>query len=163
MRPAFHEKTQAGIKYAWHSVIDAGGMEVWHGNCKIYHQNGQLMEDGEYVFGKKCGIWRVWHDNGNLAEEGKLLDGVDDGEWMYWRRYGSLAERGNWKLGLAHGTWEVHLKLGRMLIGEWRDGERWNGECYTNGRYTKHTDGVLLIEGTLLDIFDIADADEELR
>jgi len=161
-QPVVREESLCGgrIKRSWHVVTDASGTEVWHGNYKLWHQNDQLMEEGDYVWGKKCGVWTSWHDNGVKAQQGLMLDGVDHGEWKYWRRDGSLAEVGHWKLGKPHGVWEVHLKSGRILVGEWRDGERWDGECYTNGRYTKHVKAVLVCEGMLRQVFGIADEDE---
>jgi antitoxin component YwqK of YwqJK toxin-antitoxin module len=147
------EQYQAGgrIKEEWECIPDKDGKEIRHGVAKIFHQNGQLMEQGLYIYGKKCGKWTAFHNNGIKAEEGLVLDDLDEGIWQYWDETGRLVESGTWKQGKPDGKWFVYLKSGRVLEGAWKDGERWDGECYTNGRYTLHLNGKLIREGMLED------------
>ena len=48
---------------------------------EIYHDNGQLSQEGKYVNGKQEGEWKSFHDNGQLKWQGKYVNRKQEGEW----------------------------------------------------------------------------------
>jgi len=41
---------------------------VLHGWSQLYYMNGQLKEEGNYVYGRKRGIWKFWDGTGRLRK-----------------------------------------------------------------------------------------------
>ena len=42
---------------------------------KLYYENGQLKEEGNYVNGKKEGLFKVYYENGQLEKEVDYVNG----------------------------------------------------------------------------------------
>ncbi|HMO64973.1 MAG TPA: hypothetical protein PKE47_07080, partial [Verrucomicrobiota bacterium] len=60
-----------------------------HGEWKWYRENGELMQTGAFVDGRRTGVWRRYRPDGSLLDEGTY-----DGEHKI----------GEWKTCDAHGT-----------------------------------------------------------
>ena len=45
------------------------------GLLRVWHENGQLWMEGNYVNGKKNGLHREWHENGRLLSEKNYVNG----------------------------------------------------------------------------------------
>lgn len=59
------------------------------GSFVIWYENGQKMQEGQYVNGKKDGLWSRWYDNGQKWAEGVTKQGKLEGLWQLWRPDGS--------------------------------------------------------------------------
>ena len=55
-----------------------------------YWSNRNLWSEGNFVDGKKTGLWKYYYINGNLQWEGNFVDGKDTGLWKYYNREGQL-------------------------------------------------------------------------
>ena len=51
-----------------------------------FHHNGPLESSGNFVNGKREGIWEFYHDNALLYSKGIFIDGVRDGIWDYYNK-----------------------------------------------------------------------------
>ncbi len=66
-------------------------MSIVNGIVKRWHENGQLMIEGAYRYGKGDGIYKYWLDNGQLMLVGAYKDSKKDGVWKSWHEDGRLA------------------------------------------------------------------------
>jgi len=55
-----------------------------------FHKNGVKKAEGQYIDGKKEGLWISWHRNGERESEGEYIDGQRDGRWREWDPDGKL-------------------------------------------------------------------------
>ena len=53
------------------------------GNVKKYDENGQLKEEGEYLYGERFGLWKTYI-NGKLHKEAEYLDGKYNGKVKFY-------------------------------------------------------------------------------
>ncbi len=49
-----------------------------------WHANGQRQIAGEFRDGKKHGRWTWWYENGIKAVEGNFSDDMPQGIWSWW-------------------------------------------------------------------------------
>jgi len=49
------------------------------GHAIEYHDNGERSGEGEYVAGKRAGVWKFWWKNGELWRETNFVKGVEQG------------------------------------------------------------------------------------
>ena len=61
-----------------------------HGECKWWHENGQLGEHCFYVNGKRHGEAKWLHDNGQLSSHRFYVNGELHGECKSWYENGQL-------------------------------------------------------------------------
>ena len=71
-----------------------------NGLYQRWHENGQLMEEVNYVNEKMNGLYRIWHKNGQLMEEGNYVNGEMDGLHQSWWINGQLSEKVNYVNGI---------------------------------------------------------------
>ena len=45
-----------------------------NGIYKSYHENGELKEEVNYIYGKRNGIYKSYHYNGQLSREVNYID-----------------------------------------------------------------------------------------
>ena len=73
------------IKFRYARVMSPDGSRwIRHGLFCEYHQNGQVISEGNYAMGKEQGLWRDFYPNGQVAAEGNYEDGVEVGHWRHW-------------------------------------------------------------------------------
>lgn len=82
------------IRFRYSRVKSSDGTRwIRHGLFQEYHQNGQVISEGEYVNGNEQGLWRDYYPNGQLAAEGFYKDGKEVGVWRYWNEEGDLIDQ----------------------------------------------------------------------
>jgi antitoxin component YwqK of YwqJK toxin-antitoxin module len=84
---------------------------------------------GQYVAGRREGVWRHYADDGGLRSEGGYSDGLVHGRWTWWRANGQLLQRGGFDREKRDGRWERWTAEGAPLdsghydqdkkVGEW--------------------------------------------
>ncbi len=57
-----------------------------------YPVNGEKKSEGEYVSGKREGLWVYYSSKGKLSAQGQYKYGLREGEWTYYTPDGSVAE-----------------------------------------------------------------------
>ena len=50
--------------------VEKAGME--EGHWVFYHINGAKWTEGDYVDGRKVGVWRTWYEDGTLNQDGTI-------------------------------------------------------------------------------------------
>jgi len=80
---------------------------------------------GEYVEGKRHGVWRHYFVDGSVRSEGTYDKDVVDGAWTWYRSTGGLLQRGGFLLGEKHGLWERWDADGNLIDqGTWAHGKK---------------------------------------
>ena len=78
------------------SALYADSLCLFHkGHFRLYHSNGLLKTDGNYVDGRKNGIWLSYHSNGMIADSALYTDNQLAGIQKSWHRNGYLADSSN--------------------------------------------------------------------
>jgi len=72
----------------------------WHGISRVWHQNGQLWVESNYMHDRRHGICRGWYKNGQLCYELNYLQGQKHGIRREWYPNGKLDYEANY----YHGT-----------------------------------------------------------
>ena len=93
---------------------------------KEWFDNGKLKGEGNYINGKKEGIWKEWFDNGKLKGEGNYINGKKEGIWKGWHENGQLELQANYMNGKLEGLyrrWGENGKLNNST--KYRNGVRY--------------------------------------
>jgi antitoxin component YwqK of YwqJK toxin-antitoxin module len=62
--------------------------KINHGEFKFYHVNGNIQSVGEYVNGKRNGLWLRYHDNGFMSDSTVYRNGIIKGTSLQWNKEG---------------------------------------------------------------------------
>lgn len=109
-----------------------------NGKYKGYEE-GQKVEEGEYVNNKKSGIWTKYYPNGNKKHELTFANNVANGYAKIYYRSGQLQEEGVWKVNRWVGEYKYYYEDGTMQYS-WNynsSGKREGEQLYF------HTNGML--------------------
>lgn len=72
----------------------------------IYHDNGQVAEEGLIVNNKPEGIWKKYDRNGKIIGRIKYKDGEKSGKWVVRDHNGKLLAKGRYDhYGMKTGNW----------------------------------------------------------
>lgn len=63
------------------SLESFDAQDLKDGQCKYYHENGELKSEGYYKNDQKEGHWVYYHENGDKKEVGAYKAGKRQGEW----------------------------------------------------------------------------------
>jgi antitoxin component YwqK of YwqJK toxin-antitoxin module len=66
------------------SVIAQVKDTIFNGKYFSYHKSGSLRSIGNYINGKKHGIWTQFHDNGMQINYGSYIFGKQTDKWFYY-------------------------------------------------------------------------------
>lgn len=66
--------------------------KVEHGDFEYFHASGFLSSRGNYVYGKRDGLWLLYYDNGNLQDSTVYDHGNVVGTRLSWHRNGFAAD-----------------------------------------------------------------------
>jgi hypothetical protein len=123
-----------------------------NGKFARYSMDGKKILEGDWAKNQKDGVWVEWNDDGEKSSETTYRAGHEIGVTNFWAdRHlrlrktfdddGNLREVSQWHLnsdvlecqgayrgGEKHGMWKYFDRKGNM-VGEWRNGKPWNGEC----------------------------------
>lgn len=87
-----------------HSMSSSGGF-LLHGSFSKYHKSNQLVEQGNFNYGLKNGVWKVWHDNGVLKQYEEWQNGLKAGSCKTFDTDGSLTVSGKYRNNVKVGRW----------------------------------------------------------
>jgi antitoxin component YwqK of YwqJK toxin-antitoxin module len=71
------------------------------------------MRDGEYVDGKKDGLWISYYANGNKMSEGRYALGKKEGVWIQYWQNGNKKSEGTFKNGVFTGLYTSYYENGK--------------------------------------------------
>ena len=102
--------------------VDRRGQKV--GMWTEEDSHGGVMT-GEYLEGRRHGVWRHYFVDGSVRSEGTYDKGIVDGAWTWYRSTGGLLQRGGFLMGEKHGLWERWDAAGNPIdSGVWEDGKK---------------------------------------
>lgn len=123
-----------------------------HGPERHYFSNGQLKTLFTWNRGNLEGKAATWFVNGQQRETLGFLDGERHGTYQEWFDNGQLKQVATYEKGQLNGPWERYDETGRQLEkGEYRLGEKWQGQFRELGDLPDHEWLNLYHEGRLLD------------
>lgn len=68
------------------------------------NKEGQIEDKGNYIDGKKEGLWEEYYENGQLKAKGVYKDGKKDGTWEVFNERAKLKAKINYRLGIKMKT-----------------------------------------------------------
>jgi antitoxin component YwqK of YwqJK toxin-antitoxin module len=99
-------------------------MGVENGRSKTFYQEGNLLEELDWVNGKKNGIWRQFYPNNQKRLETKFVNNEKNGPFYLYHENGAFDEKGTYKNGLRNGRWEYYDKSNNIIKTEfYKDGK----------------------------------------
>jgi antitoxin component YwqK of YwqJK toxin-antitoxin module len=105
-----------------------------HGVWRWWYSDGQLQSEVTFVHGLREGHETGWHENGNKSAEGDNRGGHREGPWDFWYASGAFQQRYLYRQGKQHGEYVWNLENGSPRArGQFCDGRRvghwtWHGE-----------------------------------
>lgn len=70
--------------------------KIKNGNFHFFHPNGNLMQTGKYVHGKKEGVWLSYHQNGMMSDSAYYSAGNPVGVKLGWYNNGYPSDSSFW-------------------------------------------------------------------
>jgi antitoxin component YwqK of YwqJK toxin-antitoxin module len=84
---------------------------------KVFHNNGRIMAEGNYLDRKKDSTWQYYSDyDGVLLSREHYENGVIDGIVINYYPTGAVAEELPYKAGLKHGEWKRYFTDGKLKL-----------------------------------------------
>ena len=80
------------------------------------YEMGDQKETGNYIDGKKNGIWQHYYKNGKINFEGEFVDGEPNGKHKYYFETGKIKEEGPYIMGSKEGSWKKYDKEGVLVV-----------------------------------------------
>lgn len=98
-------------------VINEGEYIDGKKNGEWTYEVGDHIEKGEYIDGNRDGVWKHYYKkNEQLKFEGEYLDGTPKGEHVYYYPNGKKMLEGSYEMGERHGTWKRYDRTGRVIL-----------------------------------------------
>lgn len=109
---------------------DSDGGFIFHGDGKLYWQNGNLRYEGTFVDGKSSGKGKSYTINGSREYIGDFLNGRKHGHGSKYSLFGDYIEyEGEFRNGIQHGRGTSYLKDGsRLHTGTFVNGDYYEGD-----------------------------------
>lgn len=121
-----------------------GWWKVYNVNGKYKgYEDGQLVEEGEYLNNRKTGVWTKYYPNGNKKHELTFANNIANGYAKIYYRNGQLQEEGIWKMNRWFGQYKYYFPDGNLKY-DWSynsSGKREGEQKYF------HENGVLMYLG----------------
>jgi antitoxin component YwqK of YwqJK toxin-antitoxin module len=106
-----HEYLEDGSVITEGEFIDGRKEGVW------LYQHGDHKEEGEYKDGYKSGIWKYTHlTNDELHFEGNFIDGEPDGKHRYYYENGKLKREEYYTMGIKRDNWKYFNEFGELTL-----------------------------------------------
>lgn len=121
-----------------------GWWKVYNNDGKYKgYENGQLVEEGEYVNNRKTGVWTKYFPNGNKKHELTFANNIANGYAKIYYRNGQLQEEGIWKMNRWSGQYKYYYPDGTLKY-DWN----YNGSGKREGEQKYfHENGVIQYVG----------------
>lgn len=75
----------------------------------------QVVEEGDYVDGKRVGVWKGFFPDGKTKHEITYKDGIPEGFARFYYKNGNIAEEGMWKINKWTGEYKYYSEQGELL------------------------------------------------
>ena len=100
--------------------------EVRQGLYKKYFYKKEIHISGQYLNGKKDGVWNYHHGNGKLSKVGRFKNGVKDSIWTSYAFDGEIIGRVGFVNGKENGKWDFLYSdtKNQRSIGRYENGEK---------------------------------------
>jgi antitoxin component YwqK of YwqJK toxin-antitoxin module len=120
----------------------AGARNVGH--WRTYGEDGTLESEGDYVNGKKSGVWEYRYPSGKLSATGTFENDDPVGKWVYYFEDGATSSSGEFIGGKKNGYWSTLNPDGKLKSEtSYKEG---------NGEYREYfSDGKLKVKGQIQD------------
>ncbi len=96
------------------SRYGAGG-PVLHKTYSKFHKSNQLVEQGDFFYGLKDGVWKTWSRDGQLKKTLEWHKGEKSGDFVSYDSSGNIIEKGRFRKNQKIGTW-VNLKTKDTIV-----------------------------------------------
>lgn len=87
------------------------------GNYKLYFENRNLAEEGNYLNNLKSGVWKYYHEDGNLKESITFKLGVKEGEQVDYLK-NNITTKYRYKSGKLNSLTLLNDEQGNQLFKE---------------------------------------------
>ena len=77
------------------------------GHWRYFGEDGTLKDEGEFVDGKKNGLWTNYYPSGKVATRGTYINDEPTGNWEYFFEDGTVSSSGAFKDGKREGLWKT--------------------------------------------------------
>ncbi len=88
-------------------------------------KSSQLREIGQYLEGKKQGLWRLYYDNGTMADSTTYAAGIPVGTTLSWNYMGQLTDSIEWHEHFGYGfAWflQRYVSIGQYDLDRKKNG-----------------------------------------
>jgi len=107
---------------------------------KTYYENGKTETEGNYIDGRKEGLWKWYYESGELESTGIYKNGQSHGIFHGWYKNGQLRCEGYFKYDKLDNYFKYIQENGRLsFFRKYKDGKiisetRWdkNGKEYSD-------------------------------
>jgi len=89
--------------------------QTYTGKYRYTLANGQDIEKGEYLNGRKNGKWQYWYLTGTIKREENYLNGKLNGIQKKWYPNGQLSSISYYSDGLKTGNWLGYYENGQAF------------------------------------------------
>ncbi len=107
------------------------------------YEEGQLVEEGEYVNNKKNGVWTKYYPNGKKKQELTFVNNIANGYAKIYYRSGQVQEEGMWHQNKWSGHYKYYNENGNLKY-DWNYNS--SGKREGPQRYF-HDNGVIMYAG----------------
>jgi len=90
--------------------------KVENGDIKVWHDNGQLMDQYFYVDGKLHGEHKEWYENGKLRVQTNYIEDKRHGEYKLWHGNDQLWIHTHYIEGKKHGDYKEWYFNGQLKV-----------------------------------------------
>lgn len=122
-------KFRADKSYHWYVkdtiLITQYGYDgkLLNGKFNIFYPNKNLMEQGQFKYGLKTGLWKSWHPSGLLKQTVNWADGLRHGSFEEFDPSGRKIRSGTYKNNLFTGQIIIYLQGGTPQQVYYKDGK----------------------------------------
>ena len=85
------------------------------GTLTKYYEEDAVSEQGQFVKGKKEGVWFEYNKKGNKISQAQFKNGLKHGEWFVWNDKGQVLYHMFYKEGQRIGTWKIWNNDGELI------------------------------------------------
>jgi len=84
------------------------------GLWRFFAEDGTLQSEGNYVEGKKDGIWTSYFSSGKISSRGAYLNDEQVGKWDFFFEDGTVSSTGDFDKGRKEGYWKAFSSTGKL-------------------------------------------------
>lgn len=100
-----------GKKHGTFRHYDESGKEE---GASIYELETLVAEGRLDSIGQRQGKWRLYHPEGELRAEGEYINGLREGPWTFYFRSGKIEQKGVYREDLPTGHWQWYFADGSI-------------------------------------------------